>query len=65
MTANDLRRILSEEIEKVRAGTTTPDRANAISNAVGKILASVRLELAYCKQVGRVPNIPLLAAAKK
>lgn len=70
---DDLRRILSEEITKLRKGETTAASVNAITNASGKILSSVKLEIEYNKLLGKVPEIgfilpsegkPALAAAK-
>ena len=57
---NDLRTILVEEIENLRSGNTTAANVNAITNATGKVLASVRLEMDYAKLVGRTPRIPLI-----
>ena len=60
MNGNELRRILSDEIYKIRNGKSKPDRVNAITNAASKIIASVRIELDYCKQFGGVPSIPFM-----
>lgn len=62
MTLEDLRAILSDEIHKIREGQTSAASVNAISNATGKILSTVKLEMEYCRLTGRTPNIPLLAA---
>lgn len=55
-TLNDLRCILSDEIEKLRTGSTTPANVNAVSNASGKILSTVKLELEVMKLLGKKPS---------
>jgi hypothetical protein len=55
-TLNELRGILSDEIEKVRTNKATAQNVNAISNACGKILSSVKLELEAYKMMGRKPT---------
>ncbi len=64
MNINELRGVLSEEIEKIRAGTTTAANVNAVTNAVGKILSTVKLEMEYCKLTGKTPAIELLTAGE-
>lgn len=54
---NDLREILSEEIDKLRKGDTTPAAINAITNATGKIFSSIKLEMEYAKILGEKPDI--------
>ncbi len=60
LNMNDLREILGDEIRKIREGKTTAANANAVSNATGKILATVRLELKYAEMTGKSPAIKLL-----
>lgn len=61
MTLPELQEVLSEQIRKIEAGDTTPAKVNAISNATGKILASVRLQMDYHRLSGKpLPEIPLL-----
>jgi len=64
-TVNDLRTILSEEIVKLREGTTTAASVNAIVNATGKILSTVKLEIEYNKLVGKMPDIPFIPVSRK
>lgn len=45
---------------KIREGNTTAASVNAISNATGKILSTVKLEMEYYRLIGKTPNIPLL-----
>ena len=59
-TVNDLRWILAEEIAKIRAGTTTAANVNAITNATGKILSTVKMEIEYNKLLGKTPHIPFI-----
>jgi len=59
-TVNDLRKILSEEIAKIRAGTTTAANVNAVTNATGKILSTIKMEIEYNKLLGKTPFIPFL-----
>ena len=61
-TVNDLRVILAEEIEKIRSGNTTAANVNAIVNATGKILTTVKMEIEYNKLIGRTPNIDFINA---
>lgn len=55
-TLNELRGVLSDEIEKLRNGSSTPAGVNAISNASGKILSTFKLELEVAKMLGRKPS---------
>lgn len=52
----ELREVLCEQIDALRAKTTTPVQVNAICNATGKILASIKLEIEYCRLMGRRPE---------
>jgi hypothetical protein len=61
-TINDYREILSEEIDNVRNDKCTPAKINAITNAVGKVLSTVKLEMEYAKLSGKKPNILMLKA---
>ncbi len=59
-TVNDLRSILAEEIQKVREGKTTAANVNAVTNATGKILSTIKMEIEYNKLLGKTPNIPFI-----
>jgi hypothetical protein len=66
MTLNELRVLLSEEILKIREGQTTAANVNAITNATGKILSTVKLEMEYYKMTGKpLPDIPMLTQGKE
>jgi hypothetical protein len=45
VTASDLRKVLWQELADLRDGTSTPNRANAVSKLASQILDSVRLEV--------------------
>lgn len=60
MNVLKLREILAEEIEKVRDKKSSASQVNAVTNAAGKMLASAKLELEYCKQLGKTPQITFL-----
>lgn len=60
MGMDELRVTLSDQIRGLQRGDVTPGIANAITNTSGKLLSTVKLEMDYCKLVGKTPNIPLL-----
>lgn len=64
LTLGELRSILSEQIERIRTGQATAASVNAISNATGKILSSVKLELEYHKMIGKTPHMPSLLSGE-
>lgn len=57
---NELRQVLSEEIRKIRDGSATASNVNAITNASGKIISTIKLQLEYCKLVGKTPDFDIL-----
>ncbi len=59
-TVHDLRAILAEEINKIRNNKTTAVNLNALSNAVGKILSSLRIQLEYSKLINKKPDISFI-----
>lgn len=58
MNTNELNKVLSDEIYKLRANKSKPERVNAITRAASQIIAAARLELNYIKLVG-VPQATL------
>jgi hypothetical protein len=62
LTIDALRAIMSDEIRRLRDGETTAASANAVSNAAGKILSTVKLEMEYARLTGRKPLIAMLDA---
>jgi len=59
-TIDDIRTVLVDEINKIRSGSTTAANVNAVTNATGKILSTVKLELEYNKLLGKTPHIPFI-----
>jgi hypothetical protein len=60
LNINELRNVLSEQIELLRDDKSTPAKANAITNACGKILSSIKLELEYRKATGKIKECKFL-----
>ena len=60
MDINSLRVILAEEINSLRKGQSTAANVNAIVNATGKILSTVKLEMEYSKIIGKTPEIDFI-----
>ena len=61
---NDIRLILADEIKRLRAGDSSPATVNAVVNATGKMLTTVKLEMEYMKAINKLPNIPFMDPAK-
>ena len=64
MHGNELRRVLADEIYRIRAGRSKPERVNAVARAASVICTSVRVELMYCKMTGQTPSIAFTAGKK-
>ena len=60
----ELRAVLCDTIAAVRSKEITPDTAEAVSNASGKIVASFRVELEYRRMRGEVPQLAFMEGAK-
>jgi len=65
LTVNDLRGVLGEQIRLLRTSKTTPSAANAVTNAAGKIFASIKLELELSKILGVPPRINMFQIEAK
>lgn len=63
-TMQELRIVLCDTIAAVRSKEITPDAAEAINNASGKIVASFRVELEYRRMRGEVPQLQFMEGAK-
>lgn len=59
---DELRVVLSDSIRDLRTSEASAANVNAISNATGKILSSVKLQMEYYRLIGRTPDIPILLA---
>jgi hypothetical protein len=55
-TMHDLREMLSQEIDNIRDKKTTPGAVNAICNATGKFLSTIKLEMEFAKMFGKQPT---------
>jgi len=53
------------EIQKIREGKTTAANVNAIVNASGKILTTIKMEIEYNKLIGKTPNIGFINAPEQ
>jgi len=61
---NELRAVLCDTISAARANEITPDSAEAVSNAAGKIVGSLRVELEYRRMRNEVPQLAFMEGAK-
>jgi hypothetical protein len=59
-TMHQIREMLCEEIDALRAKTTTPANVNAIVNATGKILTTVKMEMEYAKLMNKQPDLQFM-----
>ena len=57
---NDIRDQLWDNVQGIKEGTITAASCNAQTNAIGKILSSVKLQMDLCKITGRQPDVALL-----
>lgn len=64
LNIESLRGILIETVSSLRAGHLPPATAEAISNASGKIIASIRVQLEYARMRGKVPRLQFMEDAK-
>lgn len=63
---DDIRIVLSDEIQKIQSGQTNAATVNAISNATGKILSTYKLQMEYYRLTGKpLPDLPMLEAGDK
>ena len=60
---HQLRTALCETVEGLREGTVPPATAEAISNASGKVVQTIRLQLEFARQRNEVPVIPFMDPA--
>ena len=61
----EMRAILWQSIEGIRSGKSSPAQVNAISNACGKFLGTIKLEMEYHKLTGKTPKIAALMASEE
>jgi len=60
---DELRVVLSECIDDMRADRTSASNVNSISNAAGKILTTLKLQIEYQQMTGRHAPIAMLEDA--
>ena len=65
MDINELNKVLSSEINKLRGGKAKPERVNAVTRAASQILSGARLQLTYAKMVGLPAAIPFFGRVIK
>jgi hypothetical protein len=59
-TMNEIREILCEEIDALRNKKTTPANVNAVVNATGKILTTIKMEMEYAKSIGKQADMKFI-----
>ena len=63
LSISELRQELSQTLREVRSGTIEPKEANAVVNIARGYMATISLEMRYCKIIGKTPKIAELTAA--
>ena len=61
MSVNSIREILWDEIHALRNDETSAANLSAITNASGKILSTVALQMKYAQMTGKKPDIDMLS----
>lgn len=62
---NDIRAMLCDEIQRLRENKTKPADVNAITNATGKILSTIKLEMEYAKLLNKQPDVAFIQLSDK
>ncbi len=60
LNLNDIRAVLSDEVQLLRDGASTPGRIAGVTNAVGKIMTSIKLEMEYLRLSGQKVDLEFL-----
>jgi hypothetical protein len=55
-----LRETLIDTVDGLRRGEVQPATAEAITNASGKIVSTIRVQLEYARATSTVPRIPFM-----
>ena len=63
-TLAELQQHLSDQIDAIVGGSTTPATANAVVNLTAAYLRTIKMQMDYYKQIGKTPHIPLLLTAE-
>ena len=53
---SDIRQLLAEQMDSLKEEKTTAATVNAMCNATGKFLATIKLEMEFARMVGRQPE---------
>lgn len=61
----EMRILLAEEIKSLRDGNTTAANINAVVNATGKYLQTIKMEVEYNRLKGQTPNIKFFEPVKE
>lgn len=67
----NIREVLTDEINAIRLGKSNPARGNAVANLIGKMLQSVKLDIEVHRYVSsgkkdiKGLNTPLIDTAKR
>jgi len=51
----DIRELLAEQMDALKQEKTTASTVNAMCNATGKFLATIKLEMEFARMVGKQP----------
>lgn len=62
---NEIREMLCEAIEDLKSEKTTAANVNAIVNATGKILGTIKLEMEYSRLIGKQPKVDFIKLGEK
>lgn len=52
----DIRELLSEQMDALKKQETTPGSVNAVCNATGKFLSTIKLEMEFARMIGKTPE---------
>jgi len=68
----DVRKVITDEINQIRLGKSNPSRGNAVANLLGKLLQSVKLDIEVHRYVSggskakiKSLNTPLIDTEKR
>lgn len=62
---DEIRTMLCEAIEDLKSEKTTAANVNAVVNATGKILSTIKLEMEYAKLIGKQPKFDFIKSGGK
>jgi hypothetical protein len=52
----EIRELLSDQMDSLRKQETTPGSVNAVCNATGKFLSTIKLEMEFARMTSRTPE---------